>query len=107
MAFLQLALPGILRMSGARQHPLPTVPARLAEDVKSQHRNWTEFKDAVLSIDSVGTYCVRAYQSRSRLQAIACANGLLCIPEGAESLGSGEIVPVQLLSWERRRPAGL
>jgi len=97
MAFLQLALPGILRMSGDKQHPLPTVPARLTEDVKCRNRNWTEFKDAVLSMDSTGSYSVRLYKNRSRLQAIAGANGLVCIPEGIECLISGDIVPVQLL----------
>jgi molybdopterin molybdotransferase len=32
MAFLQLALPGMLRMSGDLRHPLQSVPARLAEE---------------------------------------------------------------------------
>ena len=96
-AFLQLALPGILRMAGDRRHPLPTVSARLAEDVTSRHRQWTEFKDAMVSMEAGGSYSVRPYRSRSRLQAIADANCLLCIPEGAVSLNSGEIVPVQML----------
>jgi molybdopterin molybdotransferase len=98
MALLQLALPGILRMSGDRRHPLPSVQARLAEDVKGRHRTWTEFKDAVLTADSTGGYSVRLYQSRSRLQAIAGANSLICIPEGIESLIAGEIIPIQVLT---------
>ncbi len=98
MALLQLALPGILRMSGNLRHPLQTVLARLAENVKGRHRTWTEFKDAVLSVDSTGGYCVKLYQSLSRLQAIAGANSLICIPEGIESLASGEIIPVQVLT---------
>jgi molybdopterin molybdotransferase len=102
MAFLQLALPGILCMAGDRRHPLPTVPARLVEDVKGRLRTWTEFKDATLSTDSKGSYSVRLYRSRSRLQAIAGAHGLICMPEGIESLISGDIVPVQVLSWEHR-----
>ena len=40
---------------------------------------------------------VRLYKHRSRLQAIASANSLICIPEGADSLQSGEIVNVQIL----------
>lgn len=97
IAFLQLALPGILRMAGDRRQPLPIVPARLEENVTSRHRQWTEFKDAVISMDAAGSYSVRPYRGRSRLQAIAGANSLLCIPEGAVSLASGEIVPVQML----------
>jgi molybdopterin molybdotransferase len=97
MAFLQLALPGILRMGGDTRHPLQAVPARLAENLRARHRAWTEFKDAVLSRDSAGNYTVSLYRHRSRLQAIASANGLVCIPEGVESMPAGETVPVQVL----------
>ena len=97
MAFLQLALPGVLRMSGDTRHPLQTVFAVLSESVPARHKAWTEFKDAVLTRDGDGNYAVGLYRNRSRLQAIASANGLICVPEGAESLKSGEIVPVQIL----------
>jgi molybdopterin molybdotransferase len=98
MAFLQLALPGILRMSGDTRHPLQTVTARLTEDLQTRHPAWTEFKDATLSRDSEGNYNVGLYKNRSRLQAIASANSLICIPEGAESLSCGDVVPVQILA---------
>lgn len=98
MAFLQLALPGILRMSGDTRHPLQTVTARLTETLRTRHRAWTEFKDATLSRDAAGNYTVELYRHRSRLQAIASASGLICIPEGTESLKSGDVVPVQILA---------
>lgn len=97
MAFLQLALPGILRMAGDVRHPLQTVSARLNEDLTSRHLAWTEFKDATLSRDGKGGYTVALYRHRSRLQAIASANGLVCIPEGTQYLRKGDVVPVQLL----------
>ncbi len=98
MAFLQLALPGILRMSGNYGHPLQSISAKLAEDLKSRHKAWTEFRDAVLVRNSNGAYTVGVCRKRSRLQAIAGANSLICIPEGTESLHAGEIIPVQVLS---------
>ena len=98
MAFLQLALPGILCMAGDTRHPLQTVPARLDENLKSRHQAWTEFKDATLSRNDRGDYTVTLYRNRSRLQAIASANGLVCIPEGVNSLSSGDIIPVQVLA---------
>ena len=98
MAFLQLALPGVLRLGGDTRHPLPSVPARLTENVKSRHRAWTEFKDAVLSRDAAGDYSVALYRQRSRLQAIAAANSLVCIPEGTVALAAGEMIPVQVLA---------
>ncbi len=98
MAFIQLALPGILRLGGDSRQPLQTVPARLSENIKSRHRAWTEFKDAVLSRDAGGLYTVSLYRHRSRLQAIASANSLVCIPEGVASLSAGDVIPVQVLA---------
>jgi molybdopterin biosynthesis enzyme len=86
-----------LRMGGDTRHPLPTVYARLTEGLTSRHRAWTEFKDATLRRDAEGNYLAGLYRERSRLQAIAGANCLICIPEGTEGLQNGEIVPVQLL----------
>ncbi|MCX7911694.1 MAG: molybdopterin molybdotransferase MoeA [Dehalococcoidales bacterium] len=97
MAFIQLALPGILKLGGDSRHPLPTVLARLTEDVPGRHRDWTEFKDAVISRDEEGCFSVSLFRHRSRLQAIARANSLICVPEGRLSLHRGETVPVQLL----------
>ena len=98
MAFLQLALPALLRMSGETRHPLPTVFARLSEEVKSRHRAWTEFKDAVVTRTPAGSYIAAPYKSGSRLKSIAGAGGLICIPEGQDSLPRGAFVPVQLLT---------
>jgi molybdopterin molybdotransferase len=98
MAFLQLALPGVLRMAGDTTPPLQTVFARLMENVKGRHPAWTEFKDAILSRDAKGNYSVRLYKNRSRLQAIASANSLICIPDETNSLASGAIIPVQILT---------
>lgn len=97
MAFLQLALPGILRLSGDTRHPLQTVYATLTDDLKSRHHAWTEFRDAVLVKNADNSYTVGLYRGRSRLQAIASANSLICIPEGVETLQRGQVVPVQLL----------
>ena len=97
MAFLQIALPGIFRLGGRNRHPLETVSARLTENVRGRHAAWTEFKDATLSCDFEGGYKVALYRNRSRLQAIAYANCLVCIPEGTESLNRGDIIPVQVL----------
>jgi molybdopterin molybdotransferase len=97
MAFMQLALPALSHMGGETGHPLQTVQARLSEDVTGRHPAWTEFKDAVVTHDGEGRYTVGLYQSASRLQAIARANALICVPEGRESLRRGDTVPVQLL----------
>ncbi len=98
MAFLQFALPGLMRLGGQLTHPLRTARAKLTETLTSRHLAWTEFKDATLSRDSAGNYMVTPYQHKSRLQSIATATCLICIPEGTESLQAGEVVTVQLLA---------
>jgi molybdopterin biosynthesis enzyme len=65
--------------------------------VRGRHQAWTEFKDATLSFGFEGGYAVSLYRNRSRLQAIAYANCLVCIPEGTESLNRGDVIPVQVL----------
>jgi molybdopterin molybdotransferase len=62
MAFLQLGLPALLRIGGETRHPLQSVPARLTEDVKGRHQAWTEFKDAVVSLDAGGHYTAALYK---------------------------------------------
>ena len=97
-AFLQFALPGVLRMGGRMNHPLQTISARLTQDIKGRHQNWTEFKDAYLSRDADGNYLVTPYRNISRLQGIAKATCLICIPEGKTWLKAGEITTVQILT---------
>ncbi len=97
-AFLQFALAGVVRLGGQMKHPLPTFTARLTHNIKGRHLNWTEFKDAYLSQNADGSYLVTPYRNLSRLQSIAKATCLICIPEGRDSLSAGEMVTVQLLA---------
>lgn len=97
-AFLQFALAGVVRLGGQMKHPLPTFTARLTRNIKGRHLNWTEFKDAYLSQDAAGNYLVTPHRNLSRLQSIARATCLICIPEGRDSLRAGEMVTVQILT---------
>jgi len=97
MAFLQLALPGILNMSGLTGSPLQTVTAELTQDVKARHRAWTEFKKVKLDCDENGNYSVTPYFETSRLKSMADSSGLVCKPEGVDLLYHGQVVDVQLM----------
>lgn len=95
MAFLQLALPGILHMAGHNGSPFFTVMARLTQDLKSRHRAWTEFKKAKLFHDYDG-YLVTPIIEESRLKSMADSTCYLCLPEGTDSLHRGQMVTVQM-----------
>ncbi len=98
MAFLQLALPGILRLAGQKSPPLMTVSARLTENLKRRHLAWTEFKKARLALEADGSISVTPFFELSRLKHMAESAGLICIPEGVESLHQGQIISVQLMN---------
>ncbi|MFC1932440.1 gephyrin-like molybdotransferase Glp [Chloroflexota bacterium] len=97
MAFLQLALPGILHMAGQTGSPLFTVSARLTQDLKGRHQAWTEFKQAILAPDEDDNYSVTPLFEESRLKSMADSTCMLCKPEGVESLHCGQIVTVQMM----------
>jgi molybdopterin molybdotransferase len=98
MAFLQLALPGILRTAGWRRPPFPSVNARLTEPVQGREIDWTQFKRGKLSYGRDGRFQVAPYRPRSRLESMALADCLFAVPEGVERLEADHWVSVQVLT---------
>jgi molybdopterin molybdotransferase len=95
MAFLQIALPGLFRLSGKSSVPFEYRTAILTKAVKGQ-KDWTQFYYAVIN-QLNGEYFVGPLQMSSRLQCQASANALIKTPEGIEQLTENEQIPVQLL----------
>ncbi len=98
MAFLQLALPGILRMAGWRRPPFPPLKARLTGPVQGREADWTQFKQGRLFQERDGTFRVTPCTPRSRLETMALAQCLIALPEGTVKLEAGQWVSVQLLT---------
>lgn len=95
MAFLQLALPGLLRLAGYRRPGLPEVAATLSEDVEGQV-DWTQFVGGRLQRTASGDW-FHPLKLASRLHSMAQAEGLLAIPEGTSRIARGARVRVQVL----------
>lgn len=96
IAFLQLALPGLLGMEGCRHPFFPVITARLTEPVRGKS-DWTQFVNARLV--GGGEYLqALPLRQRSRLQAMARKEALILIPEGRGELAEGESVDIQLLT---------
>jgi molybdopterin molybdotransferase len=95
MAFLQLALPGLRKMSGARDAGLPVRRMRLAESVSGQ-ADWTQFVHGRLeeTSDLPLFYPLRL---PSRLQMLSSAEAIVKIPEGQVLIEQGQVVEGQLL----------
>jgi molybdopterin molybdotransferase len=103
MAFLQLALPALLALSGHAPRPFETVRARLAAPVSGGHGDptWTKFFHARV-VEERGELTAVPLVDGSRLQCQADAEALVKVPEGIVGLDRGAEVEVQLLGRSRR-----
>ncbi len=96
MAFLQLALPAIMKMKGEAAFSFPIVRAQLADTV-SGHKDWTQFIHARLETDK-NQLIVKPAKLKSRLVSMARKDALIIIPEGWEEWIAGEVIDIQLLN---------
>jgi len=103
MAFLQIALPGLLHLSGKSpipfEHRLATLTRRVSGD-----KDWTQFLYATLQYND-NQWFANPLEMTSRLQAQANAEALIKIPEGVEYLDSQAKTWVQVLH-DHHDPAG-
>lgn len=96
MAFLHLALPGLMRLAGHEQTTLPVLNAVLTQEVGGQ-KDWTQFH--LGQVRTHGDFLVFVPQKLpSRLQMLARADGVVCVPEGIEAIPAGSTVKVFLMS---------
>ena len=95
MAFLQLAIPALLKIRGDNLDFFPVAAARLAETVKGK-KDWTSFVHARLEYRQNELWVYPAL-SKSSLQSMATKEALIVIPEGRQNLSAGEIIHIQLL----------
>jgi molybdopterin molybdotransferase len=95
MAFLQLALPALLKMCGQQPDGFPLVSAELTRTVYGK-KNWTDFIHARLE-KKPGQRFVHPAKIKSALQSMAQKHALIIIPEDREEIPAGEIINIQLL----------
>lgn len=94
-AFLQLALPGLLRMAGHLRPGLAQVPALLGAAVEGRP-DWTQLWPGRLQPGGdLPLFEPLSYQER--LRAMARSQGLLLLPEGLSRLEAGQRVLIQRL----------
>jgi molybdopterin molybdotransferase len=95
MAFLQLGLPGLMKMSGVREAGLPVRRMRLAESVSGQV-DWTQFVHGRLE-ETSDLLLFYPLNAPSRLQMMSAADAILKIPEGQSHLEKGQVIEGQIL----------
>jgi molybdopterin molybdotransferase len=96
MGFLQIALPGLLRLAGHQRPGLPLITVRLSVELVAAHPDWTQFIFG--RIDQHGEFPLFVpLQGSSRLGSMAEAEAVVNIPEGRMHWPAGSIVQAQLL----------
>lgn len=96
MGFLQIALPGLLTLSGYENPYLPGINAKLDSEIRGRDPGWTDFFFGILEFnDELPTFY--PLKNRSRLSSIAEATAVASIPEGQDHISAGSIIHVQLL----------
>ncbi len=96
MAFLQIALPGIMKLSGFSEPGLKKIYVRLSETVRGREKDWSQFIYGKIFKENRKSK-VLPLKKMSRLKAMADADCIICIPDGVEEISAGEMIPVQLL----------
>jgi len=96
MAFLQFAIPALLKMKGDKPFFLPVTSAQLFESVRGKY-GWTDFVHARLE-HRQNQWLVQPARLKSSLQSMARKEALIIIPEDREKIDAGETVDIQLLT---------
>ncbi len=96
MGFLQIALPGLLRLAGHQRPGLPLSTVRLSTELAAAHPDWTQFIFGRLEQQEDFPLFV-PLRGNSRLGSMAEADAVVTIPEGRLHWPAGSILPAQLL----------
>jgi len=96
LGFLQIALPGLLKLAGHQKPALSKMSVILEQDVTGIHIDWTQFVFGHFIAKQDQTF-FRPLKMVSRLQSMARAEGIISIPEGKVHIPAGTELSAQLL----------
>jgi molybdopterin molybdotransferase len=102
MAFIQLALPGLMKLAGYPAPGLPKAVARLGESVQGQI-DWTQFIQGRFQTRD-DELVFHPFEMTSRLGTMAGTEGFLAIPEGTDLIPAGAMVQVQVVPFVYPNP---
>ncbi len=94
--FLQIALPGLMKLTGYINPGLPRRMVRLASDIRVRSIDWTQLMYGTLQAKD-GEWIFHALENESRLQSMAMAQCVVGVPEGIDFYHAGTLVMAQIL----------
>jgi molybdopterin molybdotransferase len=99
LAFMLLALPGVLRLAGRSAPFRPVLKARLKGEIRGR-RAWTQFSFAQKRWEEDGRLSAVPCDPGSRLMKIAMADCVVEVPEGTELLEKGQLVRIHDFTFQ-------
>ncbi len=85
VAFLAIALPGLLKLEGGTGVALPIVQVKIGKEIAVRDRDWTQF--IVGTVDTGDDWLVfMPLELDSRLRSLAMARAVVSVPEGMDVL---------------------
>jgi molybdopterin molybdotransferase len=97
VAFLELALPGLLKLAGSKTPGLTKLPATLTQGVTGQS-DWTQAIFGNLTMNKKEILFHPHLRPASRLKSMSDAQAIMLIPEGITQIDAGETIQVHVLA---------
>jgi len=90
LAFLAIALPGLMKLGGDSGPALPSVHVRIGKKIAVRDKNWTQFIFGTL--EAGDDYPVfMPLELDSRLRSMAMAQVVMAVPEGMDGMEQGQV----------------
>lgn len=96
IGFLEIALPGLLKLNGFNAPRLPEMKIELDDDVEARKGDWTQFVFGIFE-EGKNHSKFKPLKQKSRLQSMAMAQGIISIPEGVHLIRKGTVMSAQML----------
>jgi molybdopterin molybdotransferase len=96
LAFLAIALPGLVKLGGLDAFPLPVIRVRMGKSVEARDKSWTKFVFGTLSINHVAYDDFPVFNPLdldSRLKSMAMAEAVVTVSEGMGFMKEGTVTP--------------
>jgi len=96
IAFLELALPGLMKLGGHQNPGLPRTVVHLGDDIRGQVE-WTQFIHGILECDPDAIVFHSLKSMTSRLRMMAQADAIVKIAEGTDHIPAGTMLEAQII----------
>lgn len=96
LAFLAIALPGLVKLGGLETFPLPMIRVRMGKSVEARDKSWTKFVFGTIFVNHLAPDDFPVFNPLdldSRLKSMAMAEAVVSVSEGMGFMKEGTVTP--------------